>query len=320
MKLCEHPEFSQAVLGAAAHFRDRGLRPAVIEKDYYLTEALRAVHAHAGTRVIFKGGTSLSKGWNLIERFSEDVDLFLDPEAWNPRLDERQSQRELKSLRDQVGKVVGLRHDPQHSRSGTFGRSDSFTYQRQFDGPGEVANHVLLEVGTASGREPTEERPIDSLLAQFLRETGVALEAEDEAFFPMRLLHFRRTFVEKLFAIHSKVALYLERPDRGFGSYPRHYYDLACLAKRPEVTQMLASPEYETIRRDYDRISRQHYARDYRPPPELRFRASEALFPTGGLADVLEREYERQCSVLCFRKYPPWAEVLQRLQGLKALL
>jgi len=85
VRLFEHRDFEQAILRAAEHFRAQGLRPAVIEKDYYVTEALRIVAAGAGGQVIFKGGTSLSKGWNLIQRFSEDIDIFLDP----PRLPAR---------------------------------------------------------------------------------------------------------------------------------------------------------------------------------------------------------------------------------------
>ena len=73
MKLFEHPDFEQAILQAAEHFRGQGLRPAIIEKDYYVTEALRVIAASAGDKVIFKGGTSLAKGWNLIQRFSEDI-------------------------------------------------------------------------------------------------------------------------------------------------------------------------------------------------------------------------------------------------------
>jgi hypothetical protein len=61
MKLFEHPDFEQSILRAAEHFQPRGLRPAIIEKDYYLTEALRIVAA-TGDKVIFKGGTSLAKG------------------------------------------------------------------------------------------------------------------------------------------------------------------------------------------------------------------------------------------------------------------
>jgi hypothetical protein len=94
MKLYEHPDFEQAILRAAEHFRGRGLRPAVIEKDYYVT---------AGDKVIFKGGTSLSKGWNLIQRFSEDIDIFLDPLTFKPALGKIGIDRELKKLRDTVG-------------------------------------------------------------------------------------------------------------------------------------------------------------------------------------------------------------------------
>jgi Nucleotidyl transferase AbiEii toxin, Type IV TA system len=84
---------------------------------------------------------------------------------------------------------------------------------------------VPLEAGAASGREPTAHVELRSYLSQFLNETGVTLGADDEGSFPMRLLHFRRTFVEKMFAIHSKVEM-LKRDGRPLGTYARHYYDL----------------------------------------------------------------------------------------------
>ena len=87
MRLFEHPDFEQGVLEATDHFAGRGLRPAIIEKDYYVTEALRIIAQTIGEKTIFKGGTSLSKGWNLIDRFSEDIDIFLDPAAFEPALD-----------------------------------------------------------------------------------------------------------------------------------------------------------------------------------------------------------------------------------------
>ena len=86
MKLFEHPDFEQAILRATEHFHNRGLRAAIIEKDYYVTEALRLIATKAPDKIIFKGGTSLAKGWNLIQRFSEDIDIFLDPLAFKPRL------------------------------------------------------------------------------------------------------------------------------------------------------------------------------------------------------------------------------------------
>ena len=103
MRLFEHPDFEQAILQAAEYFRERKLRPAIIEKDYYVTEALRLIATTSRDKIIFKGGTSLAKGWNLIQRFSEDIDIFLDPTAFQPALGKNAIDRELRKLRDTVG-------------------------------------------------------------------------------------------------------------------------------------------------------------------------------------------------------------------------
>jgi hypothetical protein len=103
-------------------------------------------------------------------------------------------------------------------------------------------------------------------VGQFLEETGFTLGAEDESPFEMRLLHFRRTFVEKMFAIHAKVEAF-KTAGQPLGGYARHYYDLFCLAERPEVLAMLRSDEYAAIKADYDRISREHFSKSYVPLP-----------------------------------------------------
>jgi hypothetical protein len=320
MRLFEHPEFEQAILRAEEHFRSRGMRAAIIEKDYYVTEALRLIAARIGDKIIFKGGTSLFKGWNLIQRFSEDIDIFLDPESFKPPLGRNAINRELRSLRDTIATHPALTYVREQSQTvGGFGRTDTFAYSQRFGGPGEVANRVLLEAATASGRQPVEVKPIQSYLGQFLRETGISLGADDEGGFDMRLLHFRRTFVEKMFAIHGKVEL-LKREGRPLGSYARHYYDLSQLAVTPEVQNMLRGEEYAEIKLDYDRISKAHFARDYHPPEGLSFASSDALFPSNELAAVLAREYEQQCQTLCYGAYPAWAEVLAIFARLRPLL
>ena len=231
MRLFEHPDFEQAILQATEHFREQNLRPAIIEKDYYVTEALRVIANTSGDKVIFKGGTSLVKGWNLIQRFSEDIDIFVDPIAFQPPLGKRGIDRELKKLSDAIGGHPALSFEKNESKTvGGFGRNDRFSYAQRFGGPGEVANRVLVEAGAASGREPSEMVELRSYLSQFLKQTGRSLGAGDEGSFPFRLLHFRRTFVEKMFAIHSKVQL-LKRTNQPLGSYARHYYDLFQLSK-----------------------------------------------------------------------------------------
>jgi hypothetical protein len=320
MRLFQHPDFEQAIIRAAEHYRGQGLRPAIIEKDYYVTEALRIIADTAGDKVIFKGGTSLSKGWNLVQRFSEDIDIFLDPAAFQPPLGKNAIDRELKKLRDAVGAHPALTFVQGESQTiGGFGRSDRFTYQRRFGGLAEVANRVLVEAGTASGREPTSVVELRSYLGQFLKDTGVSLDAEDEGSFPMRLLHFRRTFVEKMFAIHSKIEI-LKRDGQPIGTYARHYYDLFQLASQAEIVAMLKTEEYAIIKADYDRISRIHFAKTYFFPEQMSFSRSDALFPSSDLAAAIGAEYEAQCRMLCYGQYPSWADVLARLLELRPLL
>ena len=146
MRLFEHPDFEQAILQAAEYFRERKLRPAIIEKDYYVTEALRVIANTSGGKVIFKGGTSLAKGWNLIQRFSEDIDIFLDPTAFQPILGKNAIDRELRKLRDAIAQHPALAFVENESQTiGGFGRNDRFAYVQRFGGPGEVANRVLLD-------------------------------------------------------------------------------------------------------------------------------------------------------------------------------
>jgi len=320
MLLCEHPDFEQAIIQAATYFSSRGLKESFIEKDYYVTEVLRILANTIGDKVIFKGGTSLSKGWNLIERFSEDIDLFLDPKSYVPELGKKQINRELKMIRETIvnGNILTFLSDESQTIGG-FGRSDRFSYKQLFSGVGEVANRVLIEIGTASGKEPTSIVQISSYLAQFLKETNVTLGAEDEISFPFNLLHFRRTFVEKLFAIHGKVEIY-KRDNKPISSYARHYYDLSQLVLQPEVISMLRSSEYEVIKQDYHIISSVSFGRDYFFPENMKFLNSSAIFPTTELSNLLKKEYEVQCEMLCYGTYPSWEEVLSRFNTVRELL
>lgn len=320
MKLFQHPDFDQAVLRATRHFASSGLREAFVEKDYYVTETLRIIAETAGGKAIFKGGTSLSKGWNLIQRFSEDIDIFLDPTAFSPPLGKKGIDRELKRLRLQIEQHPGLKFVEAESKTiGGFGRNDRFEYTQRFAGTGEIRDRVLLEAGTASGKEPTEPVKLQSYVGQFLQETGASLGTDDEGPFEMRLLHFRRTFVEKMFAIHAKVETY-KAQGKAIGVYARHFYDLYCLADRPEVQAMLRSAEYAAIKTDYDRVSREHFPKSYIPPPDMSFARSEALFPPTPLRGVLAVELATQCKILCFGQIPTWAELQAKLDAIRELL
>jgi hypothetical protein len=143
--------------GASNHSANGSLRDAIIEKDYFVTEALRLIEQAPSPQVIFKGGTSLSKGWCLIDRFSKEIDIFLDPAAFETPLGKNGIDRELKKLRQAIEQHPALSFVEAESQTiGGFGCNDSFEYPQRFAGSGEVRNRVFVEAGTASGREPTE--------------------------------------------------------------------------------------------------------------------------------------------------------------------
>ncbi len=105
MRLCEHPD-SRDIIQAVADRIDR--TPQFVEKDYYVTEALRISVTTLNEHIIFKGGTSLSKGWNLLSRFSEDLDLYVDPQSFGDHLGSSAIDRKLKGLRDQIDAHPGV--------------------------------------------------------------------------------------------------------------------------------------------------------------------------------------------------------------------
>jgi len=319
VRLSEHPDFAAFLTAAAA---DSGLPETFVEKDYWITEILRTIATTLGERAIFKGGTSLSKGWNLLDRFSEDIDLFVDPDAEPPLASTRAIDRTMKKLNGEVSAIDGLEFVPAESQTtGGRGRTDTFRYHSHFPLLEGFPPTVRLEPGIQSGKQPTARVKISSIVGELLIARGAAGELDLEGIepFEMDLLHFRRTFVEKLFAIHGKVER-LKQEGVSLGRDVRHYADLYVLAGRPEVIEMLESDEYEAIRLDYDEKSRTYFPNSYRPPPGLRFTSSDALFPPDELRARIEPGYEEECQRLFFRPHPSFGKVLERLTEIRSLL
>ena len=252
---------------------------------------------------------------------SEDIDLFVNPEKFKPRPGKNKLDRIVKQLAEAIAEHPALTWLTEQSRTTSGrGREDHFAYDARFDQLPSVRPVVRLEPGVQSGDFPTEVVPIASLVGQFLRERGLGDIAEDTAGFDMTLLHYRRTFVEKLFALHGKVVR-LQEEQRPLGRDARHYPDLYALACQPKVTAMLASPEYSDIRLDYDEKSRLYFPKSHRPPAELSFASSPAIFPDDELRMTLASEYETQCAPLfATREYPQFELILKRFAQIRHML
>jgi hypothetical protein len=176
----------------------------------------------------------------------------------------------------------------------------------------------MLEAGVQSGDYPVEERPIQSLLGEALDLAGVS-GGDDQAPFTMRLLHFRRTLVEKLFTLHDRVERQVRGRGEPLGAHARHYYDLHCLLQQAAVGEMLQSAEYVDLARDYQLVSRRYFPGQVLPM-RMELRDSPALFPEAALRDELQRAYDEQCGRLCFQTPPAFASVLAALEEVREQL
>lgn len=317
MRLFQHDDFPDIVTAAAAA---RSLDEAFVEKDYYITEILRIIAGrYQPGQVIFKGGTSLSKAWGLIERLSEDVDLLVVPERFEPRLGRKRIDTELAALTEAIATHPGLELDGGRSeRVAGRARSDWFAFVPRFERIG-IAPSIMTEPGMRGGASPTTEREISSVVGRFLQESGQGALAEDLSSFSMTVLHFRRTFVEKLFVVHSLVER-LVSDGRPLGRDARHYIDLYILTGEDEVQAMLGSREYQAIKEDYERVSLKFFKKAYKRPPGLSFADSVGVFPAAEVRAQIAADYDEQCQTLCYGAYPSFDEIVSRFEEIRDIL
>src|SRR6266540_5458358 len=150
--LRDDSEFATAMARAARDLGD--LDPSFVEKDYWVTQVLRALHTEHPHAFVFKGGTSLSKGYGIIERFSEDVDILVVPIAGASI---REAEDHLRAIIGSVAGFLGLdweqARDPGRGRDSH--RGDLIHYQPVIEAGlrlGIRPGAVLLETGYSSGR------------------------------------------------------------------------------------------------------------------------------------------------------------------------
>jgi hypothetical protein len=283
----------------------------IVEKDYYLTRALRALQELCGGQFLLKGGTSLAKGWNLLDRFSEDIDLLFRThrEDGGP-LGKNAIDRRFKTAEKMLAAVEEFTREthPFNSETGVH-RTVTFSYPRRVEAISGLGATVVLEMGVRGGFQPSATRRIESLVASFAQVQGVAGEAADLASFEMELADVRRTFVEKLFAAHA--VFEANRAAR----QARHYYDLFCLCGLKEIQEFAGSPEYVTLRAEIRALSQEHFPAAPLPPEEG-FRRCAAFAPSPQDLRTLEKNYAQEHGLFLRLPPPAMPDILARIGSL----
>jgi hypothetical protein len=256
-----------------------------VEKDFWVTEVLRGVNAAAaalGIEILFKGGTSLSKVYRLIERFSEDVDILvvLPPGTKGTH------DRILKELVAGAEAATGLTAvvDPATATKGVK-RSARFIYREGSDaGNAGLSEGVLLEIGTRDGALGAATAPVRSLIVEHAGD-DVAEAAEADPV-TVRVMAPWRTLVEKLILVHTAHSTE-DQADAVRGA--RHYYDIHQLLTSAEVRSGIAEVGIAAIARDVCTYSRLAEL-PFNERPASGFHTSPA-FTGGPHTDAARQEY-----------------------------
>lgn len=243
------PEDRREALEAASAASGRPLH--LLEKDVWVVWALDQLFGSPfGEHLVFKGGTSLSKAYQVIRRFSEDVDLTYDIRAIAPDLvgekgealpsNRSQEKKWSREIRARLEKWVADEAAPFLSERLTAdglaacltveGEKLFLAYEPLAQGSGYVRPAVVLEFGARSTGEPREERAITCDAAEHLPEVS----------FPSarpHVLKVERTFWEKATAIH---AFCLQGRFRNAERFARHWHDVVRLDEAGYVEKALA--------------------------------------------------------------------------------
>jgi hypothetical protein len=264
-----------------------GTDPRAIEKDYWATEVLRSIVTTTGDReaelgapppmLVFKGGTSLSKAYGLIDRFSEDIDLLVATDATGKRL-----RRVLRGVADRVTESLELPATTEHAGRGflnvRFGTPTATKASFLTDG-------VLLELGARGGPEPNERRTIGSLMTEAAAaiDPRALLEFTDLAMFDILALAPVRTLAEKLAFLHHRASILdLDGLRRG----ARHLYDVTLVLRDADVREALTINSMQDLMRDIDARSAAA-GWPFTPRPDDGFAGSPAFSDTGPKQNVI---------------------------------
>lgn len=234
-----------------------GLAPQILEKDWWVTAVLRAIFALPYSEALsFKGGTSLSKCWNLIERFSEDVDIAITREylGFSGPLSKTQISDKLRRAAcsfvrgtlqyDLKSKMIeqGIPENSFHinvnitSVTTTDPERIEIHYNTNFETGFYVKNVIIIEVSGRSMSEPLQDVELQSLLEDYFPNAPfVEPKAIVKAVLP------ERTFLEKVCLLHEEFSNQLSqiRIDR----MSRHLYDIVQISKTDIADNAIANKE-----------------------------------------------------------------------------
>ena len=309
---------------------EQGMRPFAVEKDWWVSRTLEIIfQMEIAKHLVFKGGTSLSKAWKLIHRFSEDIDLAIDREFFEG-YSGNISKTKISKLRKEAGLyTTGIFFEElqeEFKKRGyenlqfmviNTGDSDQdprvieIYYPNVIQATTEyIKPRVQIEVSCRSLREPFTVKSFGSLVDEMYAERKFA-----DSLFQVPTVNPERTFLEKLFLLHEEFHRPIEkiRVDR----LSRHLYDVYHLSKSGIAEKAFNDKElYETIvahRYKFSRVGEVDY-NNHNP-------MSLNPIPISSIIDEWEADYSKMMEDMIYEENKPsFEDLITNLNALRKQL
>ncbi len=303
--------FSNAIRAASDYF---GIREVFVEKDYWVTFILKRLsQSQYRDKVVFKGGTSLSKVFGLIDRFSEDIDLAIIK-------NEGQSNHKIgKLIRSiQMELTTGFRETvTENTRQKKNFRKNEYEYDRIFDGGSEgsagMNRNLVLEINSLANPVPNERLSVDSFVGRFLQETGQVelLRKYDLGSFELNVLVPGSTMIEKILSI-IRLSYFPDHIDRLRGKV-RHFYDIYFLAASEYCAEYISTKAFND---DFERMYLEDKTKFENPEDWLKsdFRESTIFNSFDEIWEKVKSAYTTDLKLLVHGKFPGEEEVADKFE------
>ncbi len=306
-----------------------GLPVQAVEKDLWVTVVLQMVFAlPVANHLVFKGGTSLSKVWKVIRRFSEDIDLAIDPSIWGFEgdLTKKQIKRlrkassifvrdelclSLKGVVSETGmeKWLQVEADPDGEGDGTYPepRMIHVRYKSLFnENLPYLHSEVKLEVGARSLLEPTAKAAVTSVIEDVLPISTTI----KQVMIPTALAE--KTFLEKAFLLHE---LFSAQSSREANRKSRHLYDLAQIMNTDIASRAIADDDLWNTIHHHRELFTSMSGVDYTPDIRKRIR----LLPPDDVIDDWRSDYKDMQSSMIYGEKPTFTELMKKMRELENL-
>lgn len=291
---------------------ETGILAGLVEKDYWIMHALYGLKKQ-GYDFQLKGGTSLSKGFGIIERFSEDIDMHVNPPQElgineNPNNSNAKNIEKKKQYYDQLAAEISINGITSVERDTAFDDPKKYNsggirlyYKKVTSQIEKLKEGILLEAGY-DNVAPNSQVMITSWAYE--KATAIKeIKLIDNRAVDILCYDPRYTFVEKLQTLATKFRKEMETEDVQT-DYMRQYYDVYALLNRQEILDFIGSDEY------YQHKEKRFPAVDFAIP----IRENEAfLLNDAEVKGRLQKRYE-QSKALYYKGQPPFEDILKRIQ------